>query len=349
MKTPHRKIKWSLLLLLGLVLFLPPGRSGAAFADAAEERAFLAPADVATADLVETTIPALDFPKKRPPSFLARMTRTNRDKVKTAELTVAGRAFKIILGDHPRYEFYLHDVATDRGPYWWGSWSAHSYHKIGDRFFQFMIVADGTKIAGRVYPGPFGTIQAGKGGRDIEKVQFNGSVDQDGSVSAPIGEPEDYWTSAVTECQIPVGDYTANLMTVSHDHLRIEISNNYHTNAQGQSRGDKKTVYGMQVREDKPYILDFSNAPAVVFDQPAKETSTFARGEEIKFAAVLIDPKLDVMIRGLEDASVKVDKEYKDSEGNVTSRYKVNKSLDPKVVITRSDGEVVAEGVMPFG
>ena len=29
--------------------------------------------------------------------------------------------------------------------------------------------------------------------------------------------------------------------------------------------------------------------------------------------------------------------------------YQTRKSLDPKVVVARADGEVVAEGVMPFG
>ncbi|GAJ10022.1 unnamed protein product, partial [marine sediment metagenome] len=80
-----------------------------------------------------------------------------------------------------------------------------------------------------------------------------------------------------------------------------------------------------------------------------KSKTSFSRGEEIKFAAVLIDPKLDIMIRRLNDTSVKVEKEYKDNEGKVIHTTKVNKSLDPKVVITRADGQIVAEGVMPFG
>jgi hypothetical protein len=87
----------------------------------------------------------------------------------------------------------------------------------------------------------------------------------------------------------------------------------------------------------------------VVFDQPPMSKTTFSRGDEINFAAVLIDPKLDIMIRGLDDTSVKVDREYKNSDGKVIQTLKVNKSLDPNVVITRADGEIVAEGVMPFG
>jgi hypothetical protein len=138
-------------------------------------------------------------------------------------------------------------------------------------------------------------------------------------------------------------------MHVTYDNLDICISDNYHTNAQGQARGQKQTVYGITIREDRPYVLDFSNKPVVVFDQPAQDKTTFKRGEEIKFAAVLVDPELDIMIRGLDDTSVKVDKEYKDSNGKVVHTAKVNKSLDPKVVIARADGQIVAEGVMPFG
>lgn len=55
-------------------------------------------------------------------------------------------------------------------------------------------------------------------------------------------------------------------------------------------------------------------------------------GEQLPVKAVLIDPKLDIMIRGLDDT---------------TREPKV--SLDPKVVITRANGEIVGQGVMPFG
>jgi hypothetical protein len=121
-------------------------------------------------------------------------------------------------------------------------------------------------------------------------------------------------------------------MDVTYDNLSIEISNNYHTNAQGLRSGTD-VVYGMKVRKDKPYVLDFSNEPMVVFDQPPTSQTTFSRGDEIAFAAVLVDPKLDIMIRGLDDTSVKVDKEYKDRDGKVIHTAKVNKPLDPNVVV----------------
>jgi hypothetical protein len=297
----------------------------------AKEKEFLSAPDVVTCQLEKTTISKLDLPQNHMASFIHRMERENRQDLKQGQITLAGRSYKILLGERPERQFYIYDVESGIGPYWWGSWSLHSYHKLGDGFFEFMLIEDGKKIAARPYKGPLGTIKVGKGGRELEKVEFNGSVHQKQNVSAPIGIVKEYWTDAVTECKIPAGDYTAYIMNVKYDNLSIQISNNYHTNAQGQSSRED-IVYGMQVREDKPYVLDFSNKPMVIFDQPPKNQTSFSRGYEIKFAAVLIDPNLDIMIRGLGVTSVKV-----------------NKSIDPNVVIARADGEVIAEGVMPFG
>jgi hypothetical protein len=309
----------------------------------AKEKEFPSSPDVVTCKLEKTTISKLNLPQNHMASFIHRMERENRQDLKQGQITLVNRKYKILLGEKPEREFYIYDIETGIGPYWWGSWSLHSYHKIGDNFFKFRLIEDGKKIAAQPYNGPFGTIKVGKGGRELEKVEFNGSVHQKESVAAPIGIIKERWPEAVAECQIPVGDYTPYIMKVTYDNLSIDISNNYHTNAQGRS-GPKNVVYGMQIREDKPYVLDFSNEPMVIFDRPPAGQTTFSRGQEIKFAAVLIDPNLDIMIRGLDDTSIQVEKET--SSGH---KYKRSKSLDPNVVIARSDGEVVAEGVMPFG
>ena len=63
-----------------------------------------------------------------------------------------------------------------------------------------------------------------------------------------------------------------------------------------------------------------------MFASPAKN-QTFKPGDEIAVNGVLVDPKLNIMIRRLNAA----------------------KSLDPKVTITDSSGKQIAEGPMPFG
>jgi hypothetical protein len=316
---------------------------------AAREREFLSNPELVSCELEETTISKIDLEKKHRPSFVRRMERENREDVKEGEITLANRPFKILLGDRPEREFYLHDVEKEFGPYWWGSWSLYSYHMIDDTYYEFAMLKGDTKLGVRPYKGELGVFRVGKGNRQLEKAEFKGSLKQAGSVSVPVGTIKDRWPDAVSECKVPVGDYTSYIMNVIYDNLDICISNNYHTNAQGQSDSEKQTVYGISIRKDKPYVLDFSSKPAVVFDEPGKDKITFNRGEKIKFAAVLVDPKLDIMIRGLDDTSVKIEKEYKDPNGKVIHTAKVDKSLDPNVVITRADGQIVAEGVMPFG
>jgi hypothetical protein len=132
-----------------------------------------------------------------------------------------------------------------------------------------------------------------------------------------------------------VGDYLPNYITVQLGRLHIGISHNYHSDGKPRDRGGRAHVYGLTVRRDKPCGLDFSNKPDVMFASPARD-QRFKPGDTVEVKAVLVDPKLDFMIRHLDDTTK--------AESDPRSR-----SLDPKVLITRANGEKVAEGVMPFG
>jgi len=349
MKASHLKASFILLfvvLSLGFILIgykkeTPPPQELTA-----GEKEFLSAPDVVTCTLKEIKISKIDIPKGKASSIFDHMERHNRRYVKQAQITLANQPFKIILGFFPEREFYVYDIEKnfmfDNSS---TSYNLHSYHKIDDELFEFMLIEGDTKIAARPYKGPLGTIKLGKGGRELEKVGFTGSLFMKGGISAPIGT-----MIPVQECRIPVGDYTLGTLSgnlyVTYDNLYIRISN--YSNARGRS-GQKDTIYPIQVRQDKPYVLDFSNEPIVIFSRPPMNKTTYSRGDEIKFATVLIDPKLDIMINRLHDTSVKVDREYKRSDGTVF-RTKVNKSLDPIIVIARADGEVIAEGVFsPYG
>ena len=94
----------------------------------------------------------------------------------------------------------------------------------------------------------------------------------------------------------------------------------------------------------RPFALDFSNKPDVMFASPAKDQRV-KLGESLEVKAVLVDPKLDLMIRNLDDTTRK---QNKGPDGQPLGSER-NLSLDPLVIITRANGEKVAEGVMPFG
>ena len=133
-------------------------------------------------------------------------------------------------------------------------------------------------------------------------------------------------------------------LTIDFGRLQINVSDNYHSEDKARDRSGRALVYGMAVRKDKPFVMDFSNQPEVMFTSPAK-AQRVRLGEELEVKAVLIDPKLDIMIRGLEDTTRK---QTQTPDGRPLN-YQRNLSLDPKVLITRTNGEKVAEGVMPFG
>ena len=126
----------------------------------------------------------------------------------------------------------------------------------------------------------------------------------------------------------------------------MTISDNYHTDGKRQDR-HKQRKFTVQIRQDKPFILDFSNKPEVMFAGPAKD-SVFKPGDQVEVYAVLIDPALDIMIRGINDTRQKIKEEIDLGDGKKEIREK-DKSLDPVVIITDSSGKTVAEGPMPFG
>ena len=314
----------------------------------AQEKAFLSAPDAVTGKLEKIKISKMDIPDDNLASYITReMEQLNRHFVKQGQITLAKRPFKIILGFHPEREFFLYDIKKRFSPYWSGSRSLYSYHKIDNKFFEFMLIEDGTKIAARPYTGPLGIIKFSKGSRELEKVKFSGSLKREDDVAVPVGTIRENQLDIVNECAIPVGDYKLSKMYVIYDNLLIRTSDNS-TNMQGRFN-HKEIVYGIQVRQDKPCVLDFSNEPTIIFNQQPMNQTVFSRGNQITFTTVLTDPKLNIKIWGLEDTSVQVKKEFKDRDGKVIHTAKVNKSLNPKIVIARADGEIVAEGVMPFG
>ena len=104
----------------------------------------------------------------------------------------------------------------------------------------------------------------------------------------------------------------------------------------------------IEIRKDKPYVLDFATKPEVHFRAPS-EGEIFKPGDQIWLAAVLRIPHKGLMIGGLEDMGKKTGEikwTAEDGKQMTSPRYA---SLEPTVVITDSSGKKVAEGTMPFG
>ena len=271
-----------------------------------------------------------------------------RTRLYEGEIKLGGDRYQARLGedylirgrlDHPGTALTLSPNEGGSQIYWWGGDRLMAVHKAHGRFYTVSASPTGDQVTVRPYQGDLGTFMVGPGGRTITNLSVRGSLEAK-ALAVPVGgDLEGGSPKPAARCELPVGDYLPNYITVEFGRLRIEISHNYHSDGKPRDRAGHEWVYGMTVRKDQPYVLDFSNKPDVMFASPARD-QRYKPGDSIEVKAVLVDPKLDFMIRGLEDTTRP--KATPESRG---SKF----SLDPKVLITRANGEKVAEGVMPFG
>jgi hypothetical protein len=226
--------------------------------------------------------------------------------------------------------------------------------RVGGELFTFHATPLGDKLTVKPYRGDFGLFTIGPGGRDVKPISFNGARQSETMAlslqtepAAPRQKPEQ-----ARQCRVPVGDYLPSWLSIAYGRLSIQLSDNYHSEGAPMdvSLGRHPLSFFVKIRKDKPFVLDFSHKPAVLFTSPAKE-KTFHPGDEVSVKAVLIDPVYDIMIRRLHDTSRKKDVTIKYFEGKKAKErsYEEPFSLDPVVTISDASGKKLAEGPMPFG
>jgi hypothetical protein len=274
-----------------------------------------------------------------------------------------------------------------------GADQLRAIHKIQGTHYRFSATPAGDKLFVRPYEGDFGTFRIGAGWRFILNKNVSGSlISKDAALAVGKGFERD-WPKPTRSCSLPVGDYLPAMLTLTLGPLRISVSDNYHSDGKPRDRAGLPPVYGIKIRKDKPFVLDFSNKPDVIFASPAADLR-LKPGEQLSVKAVLVDPELDIMIRGLEakpsyaDSTLLVKlsilvliifgilwlllprlrrrcRRYRflpilSALGAVVlvaclialSAIGPKLSYDeiiPRVLITRANGEKVAEGAMPFG
>ncbi|MGA3143719.1 MAG: hypothetical protein ABSF10_11980 [Verrucomicrobiota bacterium] len=273
-----------------------------------------------------------------------------RTRLFEGDIRMAGEKFHAQLGNDyvisPSFDFpgtALELSGKKTSFNWWGGDRISAIHKMNGRFFSFSATQDG-ELTVRPYSGDLGTFEIGPGTRKLTNFGVSGSFEARDWAVPVGGDIKDGRPVEVSRCQVPVGDYLPEFLTLQFGRLRIQLSQNYHSEGKRQNRTGRPDVYGITIRKDRPYVLDFSNQPDVMFTSPTN-SQRVKPGDTLMVAAVLVDPKLDIMIRRLDDTS---HKQTKDAEGKPL-HYEQNLSLDPKVIIMRANGEKVAEGVMPFG
>jgi len=266
------------------------------------------------------------------------------------DLKIAGQKFKAALGNDYVITPDLNSPAATlqlTGPNgsfdWWGGDRISAMHKVHGRYYTFSASPEG-RLTVQPYQGDLGIFEAGPGTRALTNFALTGSLEARDRAVAVGGDIQSGRPVEARRCELPVGDYLPEFLTLQFGRLRIQLSQNYHSEGKRQSREGRPDAFGITIRKDRPFVLDFSHPPEVMFTSPVKD-QRIQLGDELSVMAVLTDPQLDIMIRRLEDTSRK---QTKDADGKPLG-YERNWSLDPTVIITRANGDQVAAGVMPFG
>jgi hypothetical protein len=215
--------------------------------------------------------------------------------------------------------------------------------------YQISTTPTGDKLTVAPYRGDSGLLKVGPGDRPgIEKLGISGMLRSE-QMLLPVGDigtlPP---VENLPEHKIPVGDYTPMSLSVDLGKLTASFSQNYYSKEEPHVRMTKPPVGTFKIRKDKPFVLDFSNQPAVLFTSPAK-SQTFKPGDFIRLRAVIIDPELNLLVRGLNDTTQQIGERTYRLAGGESVKIPTYLSLAPTVTITDASGKQIAEGKMPFG
>lgn len=293
---------------------------------------------------------------KRPVEILPRLiiTREGRremdfltTKVRRGQIEIAGRPYEAVLGherhvggrfDRPFVALYL-IPKRGRDPrsrsFELSQDHLGAIRPIGNTNYCFSATPTGDRLIVRPYDGEFGTFEIGPGGRDIRTMAMSGSLrsrDTSVIVGGEIGD--DGRPAKARRCRLPVGDYSPFHLTIDFGRLQVMASENLFGDGRRFDPWESPKVHGITIRRERPFVLDFSNKPELLFASPPKGHRVKA-GETLEVTPVLIDPKLNIMIRNLRATTLR------SGEGSSL--------LDPKVRIARLDGTQVAEPFKPFG
>jgi|GEM_PF-772528 len=176
---------------------------------------------------------------------------------------------------------------------WVGSDRLMAMHRISRQYWQVSATPGGDRLAVRLYAGAFGTFEVGSGHRlGVGSMTFTGTL-----WSADKAVPVESSPASAQRCQVPVGDYWPSRLDVRYGPLRIALESDYIREGMNGGPSDPP-VCGIQIRQDRPFVLDFANKPEVWFASPGRDQRV-RRGETLTVHPVLVDAKLGIMVRDI--------------------------------------------------
>jgi len=224
-------------------------------------------------------------------------------------------------------------------------------HQADGKFFEVACNAERTELSVALYTGAMGELRIDPGKRTAERFGAAGALRTNNGSTVWLGEPNNYYSEElVRTIQLPEGDYQLGSLSVLCGDMRVRLTANNRRLGMPGAAADGPPPFPIAIRADQPHVLRFADKPEIVFLNPAPgANASFRRGTPVRLAAMLLDPALDSMIRGLDNAAQKSgEQSYQGPDGQVRT-IPVYASVAPTVSITNAAGKEVASGTMPFG
>jgi hypothetical protein len=228
----------------------------------------------------------------------------------------------------------------------WRTVPLNTLHQTDGEFYTISLGPNAGTLTVSPYRGKYGMFEIASRDPEIEKLGVVGTLRSKGQMRIPLGDPDNQYTSEhPRQCRLPEGKYQPYYITVDYGTVQVRLSYCYYDTS-GQRLSQQPCE--INIREDRPFILDFSTKPAVVFTTPAKG-HVAKPGDKVVVKALIMDAELGSLVRGIYDTTQQTgSRTVRNAEGESVSvpRYA---SLTPTVTITDSAGKEVAAGPMPFG
>jgi hypothetical protein len=247
------------------------------------------------------TMPQLIVPDQGPATLMFVATKARQGQIEIASrrygVTLVNRYPLSTRWDRPGINIKFEPRnSLAHMPVWFGADWLMALHEINGTLWGLSATPEGDRLLVEPYRGDFGMLSIGSARRFAWRKGLEGSLLAKDKIvlvgkDSP-GEPRE----PVASWRVPVGEYAPESFHVHYGPLYVSLSSNYHV--EDVPRGKEVLARPLQIRKDQTCVLDFSKKAEVLFTRPAR-SARVKPGDELAVYAVLVDPKLDIMIRDL--------------------------------------------------
>ena len=225
--------------------------------------------------------------------------------------------------------------------------------EVDGEYYKITATPAGDQLTVRPYPGERGVFEVRKGNRDISDTELSvaGQLNSNSGVfflgrvpsSSSIGTQKE--EKRAKYC-LPEGEYQLARLFVDLGPLALQLRAD---NTVPSDPARKSAGNAIVIRKDKPYVLDFSAKPQLVFLGPPKSKDWRLGDTVLIQTRMIVDPEKRLVLASLNDktkAAAQAVPRSANIRGRMASRFN---AITPTLVIADASGKAIASSKMPFG